>query len=487
MTGEAAIERGRRRDWPTAGLGPWLTVAAPVALLILGLAAFSPALVTQDFWLALVSGREVAQHGLPHADHLTVMASGRHWVDQQWLGQLVLYEAERIGGVGAAAALCLSAIASALAIAGLVAHRRGAAPLAILVFLVLCIAAAPWGMQFRPQALALPLFSLTLFLLVRDPLARRNSTLWVLPLLCLWANVHGSAVLGVLLLMLFGLQALVRAAHSPERWRAVACLALSPLTLFASPYATSLSAYYRLLLVDPPFGREVREWQRTTPSWLTAVFFLLVALAVVLVITRRKRLGLFDALVLGLTLVTALDAIRGIVWFGLACVALLPALATKRPGAVSFRGRAADVSAWAAVAVGIGAIVWVGARSATSYSVHFPHALAPTIQAQTTSRTGRIFAEDASADWLLWKLPSLRGRVAYDVRFELLTSSQISRLVAWDRLGPGWQRAVAGYRFVVADPKHVDALVARGGWRRLVTSDRVELAERVGRHAHRQT
>jgi hypothetical protein len=389
--------------------------------------------------------------------------------------------------VGAAAALCLFGIASALAIAGLVAHRRGAAPLAILAFLVLCIAAAPWGMQFRPQVLALPLFSSTLFLLVRDPRARRSSTLWVLPLLCLWANVHGSAVLGVLLVMLFGLQAFIRAADSPGKWRALACFALSPLALFASPYATSLPGYYRLLLLDPPFGREVREWQRTTPSGLTAVFFVLVAIAVVLVIARRKRLDLLDLLVLGLTLATALDAIRGIVWFGLACVALLPALATNRPGTVGFNGRSADVSAWAAVAVAVGAIVWVGARSATTYSVHFPRALAPAVQTKTSSGTGRVFAEDASADWLLWKLPSLRGRIAYDVRFELLKSSQIARLVAWDRLSPGWQHSVAGYRFVVADPNHVDALVRSGGWRRLVTSDRVELAERVGRHARRQT
>jgi hypothetical protein len=487
MSGEAAIERGLRRDWPAARLGPWLSVAAPVALLVIGLAAFSPALVTQDFWLALVSGREVAQHGLPHFDHLTVMASGRHWVDQQWLAQLLLYEAARLGGVGATVAICLFAVASALTIVGLVAHRRGAAPLAILAFLILCVAAAPWGMLFRPQALALPLFALTLWLLVRDPLARRNSTLWVLPLLCLWANLHGSAVLGVLLVALFGLQALVRAADSPARWRALACLVLSPLTLFASPYATALPGYYRLLLVDPPFGREIREWQRTTPSGLTAAFFLLLAITVVLVVTRRKRLGLVDALVLGLTLATALDALRGIVWFGLACAALLPALATSRPGTARFGGRAADISAWAAALVAVGAIVWVGARSATSYMVRFPHALTPAVQTRTASTNGRVFADDASADWLLWELPSLRGRVAYDVRFELLTSSQISRLVAWDRLRPGWRRAIAGYSLVVADPRHVDALVAGGGWRRLVSSDRVELAERVGRHARRQT
>src|SRR5438067_1193901 len=52
-----------------------------------------------DGWMALVSGREIAQHGLPWHDMLTVWAHGRRWVDQQWLAQLVLYELMRIGGV----------------------------------------------------------------------------------------------------------------------------------------------------------------------------------------------------------------------------------------------------------------------------------------------------------------------------------------------------------------------------------------------------
>ena len=50
-------------DLAGARWAPLLAVVAPVALLVIGLAAFSPALVTQDFWLALVSGREIAQHG----------------------------------------------------------------------------------------------------------------------------------------------------------------------------------------------------------------------------------------------------------------------------------------------------------------------------------------------------------------------------------------------------------------------------------------
>jgi hypothetical protein len=284
-----------------------------------------------------------------------------------------------------------------------------------------------------------------------------------------------------LLVTVFGLQALVRAADRPARLRALACLLLAPPALLASPYAKSLPGYYRLLLLNPPFGREVREWQQTTPSGLTAVFFLLLLVAVVLLVTRRGRLGLLDLLVLGLTAAAGLDALRGIVWFGLACVALLPALLSRSPGTTRFEGRAADLSAWAAVAVAAAAIVWVGARPATSYTTRFPRTLAQVVHATATGGE-RVFADDSSADWLLWELPSLRGRVAYDVRFELLTRSQIARLVAWDRLEPGSRKTVVGYPLVIADPKHIAALVATGRWRQLVSSSQVALAERVGGH-----
>ena len=55
--------------------------------------------VYPDAWLGVVAGREIVQHGLPTVDHLTVLAAGRRWVDQQWLGQLVFYGLYKAGGM----------------------------------------------------------------------------------------------------------------------------------------------------------------------------------------------------------------------------------------------------------------------------------------------------------------------------------------------------------------------------------------------------
>src|ERR1700746_3875822 len=52
-----------------------------------------------DGWMALVSGRWIAQHGLPSHDTLTVWTHGHRWTDQQWLPPLPPYRALGLGGI----------------------------------------------------------------------------------------------------------------------------------------------------------------------------------------------------------------------------------------------------------------------------------------------------------------------------------------------------------------------------------------------------
>ncbi|HET8892772.1 MAG TPA: hypothetical protein VFM96_01570, partial [Gaiellaceae bacterium] len=253
-----------------ADLAPWLAVAAPLALLAVAVVVTGPGLVVQDSWLALVSGRELVAHGLPSVDHLTVMASGHRWVDQQWLAQLVLYGAARAGGVGLAFALCVLAVLTAFELVAHIAYRRGASPVVLLLFLAWAVVAAPWGLQMRAQALALPLFALTLWLLERG-----GSPFLILPVLAVWANIHGSVLVGVGLVAAY---AIVR--------RSPALFVLAPAMTLLSPYAMRLPGYYRLMVLNPPFGRFVKEWQRTTPGPLTAAFFALALCGLVLIVAR---------------------------------------------------------------------------------------------------------------------------------------------------------------------------------------------------------
>src|SRR4051795_1049396 len=79
-----------------------------------------------DGWMALVSGRWIAQHGLPTHDMLTVWTHGRRWIDQQWLAQLALYGLWRLGGLKLALLVHALLVMSGLVGAALIARRNGA-------------------------------------------------------------------------------------------------------------------------------------------------------------------------------------------------------------------------------------------------------------------------------------------------------------------------------------------------------------------------
>ncbi len=58
---------------------------------------------------------------------------------------------------------------------------------------------------------------------------------------------------------------------------------------------------------------------------------------------------------------------------------------------------------------------------------------------------------DRFSDWLLWKIPELRGRIAYDVRFEVYDKEFFDRLGDYNWEQGDWKSFADGYRIVVVD------------------------------------
>src|SRR5207253_7151181 len=127
--------------------------------------------------------------------------------------------------------------------------------------------------------------------------SRRHSrrVFLALPIVALWANLHGTAFLAAALVALRG-GTLLLERERPLRSRVPSALALlaAPLLLLASPYGLSLVDYYHRLLLNPAFGRYVTEWAPTKLDVGTVPFYILAALAVWLVGRCRGRLTLFE-------------------------------------------------------------------------------------------------------------------------------------------------------------------------------------------------
>jgi hypothetical protein len=424
-----------------------LFIVAVCAVVILSLAGI-PSHFSQDGWLALIAGRDIAAHGIPQHDFFTHIAYGVRWIDQQWLAQLLMYEIERVGGLQLLTVVYVLVTGAAFAGAVAAARRLGGEDLHVLALL-------PAGAFFylatavsiRTQGFAYPLFVATLWLLaseVRSPV-RRLRVYCVFPLLVVWANLHGSVTMGVGLAVLYGLTRLLagvrrsglKGLRGAGAW---AFIVISPLTLLATPYGTAIIHYYKVTLLNSDFGRLVSEWKPVSSIPILAVpLFLLIAATVYTIVRgtlrarargEATRTRLFDVVTLAALAVGAVTAVRNITWFGLAVMILLPAALTQlKSGAPAplRRARINRLFALAMTAIAVLAAVFVLGRPDSWFTSTYPTNAIPTLK-RLIARDPRVkvFADVRYADWLVWQDPKLfSGRIAYDTSLELLTPTQL--------------------------------------------------------------
>jgi hypothetical protein len=477
MASQATARPAPRLDRAVVVLAGFLPALACVALLAALLLVVAPATVVSDTWLDLVSAREIVEHGLPHHDHLTVLGQGRTWTDQQWLGQLALYAGWKVGGLSAVVALGIGLVLLSYGLAVGVHARRGADPVLLTLLFVLVVAADPWALQVRTQSMGILGFVLICLLLLSDPEAARYRTLLVLPILAVWANVHGSVVLGAGVVVAYGVVATVKGAGA----RALPYVLAAPLCVFLSPYFLSLLDYYRLMLVDPPFRGLVVEWRPAGLSPAFAGFYVLVALVTAVVIRFRRRYELFEVVLLAITAAAAFAAVRNIVWFALAALLVLPRhlrlgrALEERPAGVLAGALAVAVLAMLAVAA---------ARPPGYYSARGLTGTAVAAASEAVDRSpGPVYADDEHADWLLWSVPATRGRVAYDSRLEILRRQDLARLATVADGRGDYGRVLDRYALAVVSPR-LGRAFTRIHWGRILFRDRTtSILRRSSAHA----
>ena len=416
--------------------------------------------IVSDAWYTLLAGRVVATSGLPHVNTLTVIDAGGRWVDQQWLCHLVYYELWRAGGWPLALLATIGFFAGSFALVAFEARRIGASDRSVALVGLFCFAVGAANGALRAQIPAYVLFAVVLLLLLADERAPSRRVFLVFPLLALWANVHGSVVLGAGLVALRGGLGVVGELRSPLRLRAMSVrnglLIVAPWAcVFASPYASELPHYYRTILDNPTLQNTVSEWQAGTVH-NEPLFFALLVVAVCLAFGGRKALSPFGLLALLLTALAGLLALRDAVWFTLVAGAVLPSAldAVWRPTSRTRRRRINVSLSAAALVTALAFAAATATHGRAWFERSYPSAAVQAVRRATDEqRHALVFADERYADWLLFDDPPLAGRVAYDIRFEILTSAELETV---DRFrteqGVGWIHAADGYSLFVLDP-----------------------------------
>jgi len=192
---------------------------------------------------------------------------------------------------------------------------------------------------------------------------------------------------------------------------------------------------------------------------------MLAFLAVWLVGRQGSRLLRVEKVFLGLTLVMGLQSLRGVVWFAVVALMLVPTAldAVLKPNTSAMRfGLLNRALVAVSVAGTVASLAGVAAKPSSWFEHAYPQAaLAAVTRAETANPQVRVFADEQYSDWLLLQRPELRGRVAYDARFELLSKNQLQTLVDVRRQVDGWQKVVAPYGLFVLK-KGAEGKLARG-------------------------
>lgn len=406
---------------------PWLVLGLVAAALL----AVGSLAISTDTWLAIAGGRELVQHGFSSANSWTRYGS-REWADQQWGAHLVFFGVWRVAGAGGLVALHVALLTSGLALCLRAGARRGAGPAwSSLLLLAVAIASVGELVFVRTQSFSVLCFGLLAWICARDDGRLERRVLLALPLLVVWANLHAAVLVGAGVCGLYAVSCVVEGART--RAQVVRALALAVGgcgACLASPFAFELPGYLRQTVGNDDFRRFISEWRPVTPG-NSPIFVVLAAVAVVVAarapIPRRDK-----ALVLLLT-VAGFSAIRSELWAALAWLVVLPgALERLRPLAGGRRLRATVVACAVIVPVCLVlALLHDAADGPRGLSDTWPTAAAAIVHGQLVRDPGlRVFADEPFADWLLVQVPSLRGRLALDSRFETFDRAGFAELQA---------------------------------------------------------
>jgi hypothetical protein len=458
-----------------ADRAPAIVLAIPIAMLAVVALVQLPKEFNVDSWLALVTGRVVWETGIPHHETLTVMSHGLPWLDQQWLSQLASYAIYLVGGFALLGLINCALLVSGVVIATVATRRFGAPFRSTLVILPACVAMVMPSREVRTQAFAVPLFALVAYLLAQDSRRPSRRVFWCLPILVLWANLHGTVTLGAMLVGLYGLTCLweerARLRHGFAAWkRPLALIVGSAVSILITPYGSAIIGYYRSTMVSSTLRHAVTEWQPITSVPAMAVAVLVIGSVAIWSFGRNPaKTTTWEKVALLVLAASAVSVVRNTLFFGLFAMMVVPVSLGWGEASVERRADTRRVLingtigilALAAVVVAVLA-TFVRPPSAIEYSYQRPKVLAAVERVTNANPSIRVMADERFDDWLLWRDPALTGRLANDVRFEMLTSAQIQSLQSlFLQLGPHWKRAARGYRLLVLDKKDdPDAFVA---------------------------
>jgi hypothetical protein len=291
-----------------------------------------------DMWWHLKTGEVIwTTHTIPTTDLFSYTTNHHAWIPHEWLSQVLMYGAYRLGGYSGLM-LWLCFVTAALLIAGytLCSLYSGNSKTAFLGALAIWLFGTI-GFAIRPQMIGYLLLIFELLLLHFGQTRDRRWFFGLPPLFAIWVNCHGSFALGLTIAGLFlfsscfnfQIGSLVATRWDPVRRRTLAqVLFLSIAALFLNPVGVKQIVYPLNTMLNQPINlSQITEWQPLQWNDARGVALLAVLGCIFLfLILRRSELFWHELLILVLGTWLAISHTRMAFAFGILAAPVLSRL-----------------------------------------------------------------------------------------------------------------------------------------------------------------
>ncbi len=271
----------------------------------------------------IATGEWILDHrAVPYADPFSFTWAGRPWVPIEWLAETIMGGAYRLAGYSGIAALVTAALIALHLTAFLNATRFIRPFVALGALIAMDFVLIPM-MLARPHLIAWPMIAFWTWLMLRAREKGRAPPLAAALLMVIWANLHGSFAMGLVIAGAFGLEALIAA---PDRMRALREWAVFGLACAVAVFVNANGiegVFHPLRIANLAMLPLIREWGPSTPEY-TPWFFAILVATFVLLWFKRPRLSPVRWLLLGSLLALALLQMRHQAVLAIVAVMVLP-------------------------------------------------------------------------------------------------------------------------------------------------------------------
>ena len=422
---------------------------APGLLLSLIVIADLGQFTDPDLWGHVRFGQAMlAAHRVVRQDIYSYSALGQPWHDHEWLSEVLMalfYNVLGVVGLKLWKAACATATIL-FAASGLA--ETGASIVVQLALLGIAASALMPQIQFRPQIFTFALFAAELAMLARDNY-RRPVRLWlIVPMMALWANLHGGFIVGIASLGVYAAvgtaQDLIGGEGAGRAVQLGLVTAAAALATWLTPFGVETwdpvvhalrNPATRIVIADwlPLTHVIAAQWRHNYAIAYLYVLGLMAAFAVSFALTPRGDDLPLVAIALMMS-VAALVAVRNMPLAVIACI--LPAarhiglLMASRPELSEVRvARTEDLSSnsamkqWAAVAIAAAAAAYAGIVS-SRLATDSPYPSGAVAFMQRHNLKGNVLGDFSWGEYLIWHIgpPS---KVFIDGRYDTVFSGEI--------------------------------------------------------------